>query len=106
MSHARSLRMPLRLFIPRLSTLMLVAAAFLPTPIPAQIATNTGAQVILDTSGFWRLHLTLRTPVIRNVQTLETVGAACDTLAPDQNWVSPGFDDSGWVRASALSSGQ
>ncbi len=85
---------------------MLVAAAFLPTPIPAQIATNTGAQVILDTSGFWRLHLTLRTPVIRNVQTLETVGAACDTLAPDQNWVSPGFDDSGWVRASALSSGQ
>ena len=59
----------------------------------------TGTEtVVLDTSGFWRFHQTLRTPLVRDGDTLQPVGAACDTLAPAKDWTGTEFDDSGWVR--------
>jgi hypothetical protein len=77
--------------------LVLIGFALVSAGIAAQAETN---KVILDTSGFWRFHLTLRTPVVSSTQGLATVGAKCDTLPPDPGWAAPGFDDSGWVRVS------
>jgi hypothetical protein len=57
-----------------------------------------GERVVLDTSGFWRLSLTLRTPVIRDGDALREVGAACNTAPPPKDWNETGFDDSAWVR--------
>jgi len=57
-----------------------------------------GEKVVLDTSGFWRLHLTLRTPRVRDGEALEEVGGACNTPPPGSDWAGVDFDDSGWVR--------
>jgi len=61
-------------------------------------AASTAQTVVLDTSGFWRFYLTLRTPVVRDGQSLREVGATCNTLPPSKDWTGGGFDDSGWVR--------
>lgn len=88
-----------KIFMARLLTLVPVGFLLVPTGVQAQTATN-GLKVILDTSGFWRFHLTLRTPVVWTTQALEVVGAKCDTLPPGPDWFAAGFDDSGWVRLS------
>jgi hypothetical protein len=54
--------------------------------------------VILDTSGFWRFYLAMRTPVVRDGESLKEIGAACNTPAPASGWTEVEFDDSGWVR--------
>jgi hypothetical protein len=54
--------------------------------------------VILDTSGFWRFYLTMRTPVVRDGESLVEIGAECNTPAPAGGWTGVEFDDSGWVR--------
>jgi hypothetical protein len=88
----------LKKFCARFLALALMGAAGFPGAMRAQEKAVGGERVVLDTSGFWRLHLTLRTPVVRNGEALETVGAACNTLSPDGNWFAVGFDDSAWVR--------
>ncbi|MBM4039906.1 MAG: hypothetical protein FJ290_15485 [Planctomycetes bacterium] len=57
-----------------------------------------GETVVLDASGFWRVHITLRTPLIRDGEGLKEVGAACNTEPPASNWTAVDFDDSGWGR--------
>jgi hypothetical protein len=61
-------------------------------------AAGGAEKVVLDTSGFWRFYLTLRTPVVRDGESLREVGAACNTLPPNKGWTRVEFDDSGWVR--------
>jgi len=82
-----------------LATIALAALACGPT-LPAAAEENPagGETVVLDTSGFWRLYLTLRTPVIRDGEALKTIGAACNTPPPGKDWTGADFDDSGWVR--------
>jgi hypothetical protein len=78
---------------------VLVGAAMVPVALRAQEKPAEGkGVVILDTSGFWRFHLTLRTPVVRDGETLKEIGAACNTPAPPADWTATEFDDSDWVR--------
>ena len=61
--------------------------------------------VILDTTGFWRLHHTLRPPVIQMPDGLKPVLIRkwLDRPAPPPpaNWHAVGFDDSTWLRGPA-----
>ena len=72
--------------------------------------------VVLDTTGFWRMHHTVKGPVVDMDGTLTTVvptgsaGRAAPfyegllapaTPAPPEDWRMPGFDDSGWGRGPA-----
>jgi len=59
---------------------------------------DTTGTVILDTSGFWRVYLAMRTPVVREGEALTKIGAACDTPAPPADWTAETFDDSDWLR--------
>jgi len=76
----------------------LIGAIGLPATLRAEEKPAPGETVILDTSGFWRLYLTLRTPVIRDGEALKTIDGACNTPPPPQDWIGAEFDDSGWVR--------
>ena len=67
-------------------------------PRSAQEKSAGKEMAILDTSGCWRFYLTLRTPVVRDGDRLEEIGAACNTPAPASGWAGVEFDDSGWVR--------
>ena len=84
------------------STLATIATAVLAWgsafPAAAQEKPAGGETVVLDTSGFWRFYLTMRTPVVRDGEALRDVGAACNTLPPNKDWTGAEFDDSGWVR--------
>ena len=64
----------------------------------AREASAAGEKVVLDTRGFWRVHITLRTPTVRDGEALKEVGAACNTPPPAEGWTDVDFDDSGWVR--------
>lgn len=77
--------------------------------VVAVVAAGAGAQaptakapaltVVLDTSGFWRVHHTLAPPVLRDeagkTSKLET---NCKTEGPAKDWQQADFDDSGWAR--------
>ena len=84
------------------STLATIAAAVLAwgsaCPAAAQEEPAGGETVVLDTSGFWRFYLTLRTPVVRDGEALREIGAACNTPPPAKDWIGAELDDSGWVR--------
>ncbi len=67
-------------------------------PATQAAAQEQGQTVVLDTSGFWRFFLTLRTPVVSDGETLKEIGAPCNTPAPPKDWTSAQFDDSQWVR--------
>jgi len=54
--------------------------------------------VILDTTGFWRLHYTLRKPAFRVGDRIESSELGYDTPLPDAGWTKTDFDDSGWRR--------
>ena len=64
-----------------------------------------GRAVVLDTSGFWRLHHTLSPPVIDLPTGLKPVliNAWLDreTPAASAGWADVGFDDSTWLRGPA-----
>jgi len=73
-------------------------AAFCLAAFSCSLAPCSEERVVLDTSGFWRFWLTLRTPVVRDGATISEVGAKCDTLSPPEDWAGSAFDDSGWAR--------
>ena len=92
--------------------LALVAAAALAQPKPPA----DGATPILDTSGFWRFHLTMAMPVVRQGDSVKPVPEAfaddwvflqgdrfarwlmLDTPTPPASWATPDFDDHAWLR--------
>jgi hypothetical protein len=78
--------------------LMLAALVCAPFALRAQEKPPDAQAVVLDTSGFWRFYLTLRTPVVREGDSLKEIGAPCNTPAPPADWTAVEFDDSGWVR--------
>jgi hypothetical protein len=71
-----------------------------------------GKVVVLDTSGFWRMHHTLSEPVIRFDDGLKPVVPAGEdvkgwtlllakpTAGAPQGWAEPNFDDSLWYRGT------
>ncbi len=64
---------------------------------------------VLDTFGFWRMHATLRPPVVAEGNRLIPVKTGMAWLdeesdPPAANWMAPAFDDTAWQRAPALAS--
>ena len=69
--------------------------------------TNISPVVILDTTGFWRMHHTLEPPVVVSARGTTPVLLDCPWLnaptpGPAADWRNPGFDDGTWVRDVAL----
>jgi hypothetical protein len=65
-----------------------------------------GPVVVLDTCGFWRIHQSLKPPVIQFADGLKPIligprWLAWDTPGPPPGWTQPDFDDSGWLRGTA-----
>ena len=65
--------------------------------------------IVLDTSGFWRVHSTLKPPVIRLDEKLLAVKLDrywldTDTPTAPAGWTAADFDDGAWLRAPALRS--
>ena len=63
--------------------------------------------VVLDTTGFWRVHNVLKPPVVATDDGLKPVlhGVAWldwETPEPAADWQQAGFDDGGWLRGPAL----
>ncbi len=63
--------------------------------------------VVLDTSGYWRMHHTLQPPVIALDDGLKPIlmkhaWLRWETEPPVSDWVQPEFDDGDWLRAPAL----
>ncbi|MBN2581697.1 MAG: hypothetical protein JXL80_01420 [Planctomycetes bacterium] len=63
--------------------------------------------VVLDTSGFWRMHNTLKPPLLNAAKGLEPalmkiVWLDEPTADPDAGWTQTDFDDSAWMRGPAL----
>ncbi len=82
-------------------TAVLVGIVLLCSTLSAQ-ETDTGT-IILDTSGFWRVHFTVKPPVVRKEQKVETLGFRAKwvmrgTPLPPEDWAKPDFDDSSWAR--------
>ena len=64
-------------------------------------AERAGSTVVLDTSGFWRVHYTLRPPVVRDGQELRKLPTLTgETPWPPREWPQAGFDDSRWARVA------
>jgi len=62
-----------------------------------------GSAIVLDTQGVWRMHMTLKAPVLRGDDGVKPTPLAQrwlreDTPAPPADWAGPDFDDSGWLR--------
>ena len=76
--------------------LLLVGIWFLAEPVAAEPADVTA---VLDTAGFWRVHYTIRPPVVRDGQQLRKLPTlAGDSPGPPANWTAPDFDDGDWTR--------
>ena len=93
-----------------------------PAPVIAQTGAPGPAPVaVLDTTGFWRMHNTLSAPVLlsdgqskpfpfysgkQTYQVNEIMMWAAmiggPTAPPEAHWTRTDFDDSAWVRATAL----
>ena len=74
-----------------------------PKPAPAP---KPAVTVVLDTSGFWRMHVTLKPPVIASDEGAKPVlfkqaWLDTETAPPAPNWTSADFDDGAWTRAPA-----
>jgi hypothetical protein len=68
-----------------------------------QPAGDGGRTVVLDTSGFWRLHHTLKPPVIALPGELKPIlfdraWLNAETPPPPDGWAEVDFDDSAWLR--------
>jgi len=77
----------------KLTSVLILASAILPRSSWA-----ADDEIVLDTTGFWRTHYTLQTPVFRDADDLHKFGSACDTDFPSPAWTEVDFDDSGWIR--------
>lgn len=61
-------------------------------------AQSSKSTVILDTSGFWRYHYTLKAPVVRIGSEIKPLDVFVDTPFPSEKWREHDFDDFGWLR--------
>jgi hypothetical protein len=69
---------------------------------PATAAPASGT-VVLDTNGMWRMHQTLRPPVLRTEGGLKPLLMKMpwidrETDSPAADWMKPDFDDHRWMR--------
>jgi len=92
---------------------LLLATVVIVTTGPA--AAEEAAAPVLDTAGFWRVHCTMRLPVLLvkgKVVALEEVATGnyvkppvwirSGTPLPHPDWFKPDFDDSRWPRLAGL----
>lgn len=95
--------------IRRIACILFVCAGWLLVPSLLLPATGLAAEkpappvVVLDTTGFWRIHHTLRPPVIQTDSGLKSCILKMpwvdrDTGAPSADWNQPEFDDHRWPR--------
>ena len=75
-----------------------LVAAILVAPSVLAAEEANQSTVILDTSGFWRCHLTLQTPVVTKDGVTSKLPFLCETPPPASGWMRPDFDDSAWRR--------
>jgi glycosyl hydrolase family 123 len=100
------------IFVRRATLIAAIVASSLIVSRPSS-ADESDATVVLDTTGVWRMHHTLRPPVIADGDTLRPVPpggknakrwaavmAEPTPSAPDR-WQQSAFDDSQWVRGPA-----
>ncbi|MBL7043842.1 MAG: hypothetical protein ISR77_34745 [Pirellulaceae bacterium] len=73
-------------------------AAWIHQTAPAAENAPDSPVVVLDTSGFWRLHYTLRKPVFQTDDGDEVSAVGYRTPLPPVDWASATFDDSSWRR--------
>ncbi|HOI55293.1 MAG TPA: hypothetical protein PLP01_08600 [Phycisphaerae bacterium] len=76
---------------------------------PAVAAADYPRTVVLDASGPWRMHHTLKPPLLRTAQGLEPAlmnkpWLDEPTADPATDWAQPEFDDGPWMRGPALKS--
>ncbi|HUW55493.1 MAG TPA: glycoside hydrolase domain-containing protein [Planctomycetota bacterium] len=88
---------------------LLTALLVLSADLPAQQKPPAGNEtVILDTSGAWRLHYTWKPPVVKTAGGIQPgeqktgIWMNRETPGPPDGWLSPDFDDSGWVRLPGM----
>jgi len=92
--------------------LPILVAAFLAAHAHAAEETPVGAAgaartVVLDTVGFWRVHSTLKPPVIRQpggalkAVLLDQRWLNWETPEPPPDWTAVEFDDAAWARTTA-----
>lgn len=101
---------------------MLASRSYLPAVAAATLVLTCGpaaaeksavdgqTAVVLDTTGFWRMHHTLRPPLVQfpdGVRPLEFRQAWVnhETPEPPAHWTSPDFDDSTWLRGPGRMAG-
>ena len=97
-------------FLKKVLIALLTALSVLSADLPAQQKLPAGNEtVILDTSGFWRYHYTLRKPVLKTSGTItdtqlksfeESFKLETPFLAP--GWQAAAFDDSSWDRVCGV----
>ena len=66
--------------------------------IPLILTSAAAETVVLDTSGYWRVHTTLRPPVVRMKGQLKPLKIACRTALPPRDWMLGEFLDADWNR--------
>ncbi len=86
--------------------LCIVIAFVFPSILSAQEG-GTGT-IILDTASFWRVHYTIKPPVVKKEQEIEKITFPAkwimrSTPSPSADWAKPDFDDSGWARFPGVS---
>lgn len=65
----------------------------------ARAQDEAASAVVLDTTGFWRVHYTLSPPVLKTGDGLRELPTKTGrTPPPPTDWRQPDFDDSGWTR--------
>ena len=67
------------------------------------VADPAAPAIVLDTRGFWRMHVTLRPPLVDTAGGLKPVlmiqpWLNAETPEPAADWTKPQFDDSAWTR--------
>ena len=87
-----------------------VALALLVVPSELRAQESASGAVILDTSGFWRVHYTLKPPVVKQADGVQVVKVPAkwlmsETAAPSADWTKPGFDDGAWSRFPGVAVG-
>jgi len=86
------------------------AAVMLCATLCSTLPARGGAAVILDTSSFWRVHYTLKPPVVRRGDSVQPMNITAkwirrESPPPAAGWPKPDFDDGAWARLPGVISG-